>query len=58
MMLLPANTFKECLQAGASQRPDGSHVKLPIPSQTETIFLEKSALTERAYSFWGLISPI
>ena len=51
-----ASTFKERLQAGAPQRPDGSDVKLPIPFQIETVFLEKSALVECAYPFLGLIS--
>lgn len=53
-----ANTFEECLQAGASQKPDSSDVKPPIPFQTETVFLENSALAECAYPFLGLISLI
>lgn len=50
-MIPPApNTFKECLQAAASRRPDG---KLPIPFQTETIFLENSALGWMCISLSG-----
>lgn len=56
MIPLTANTFKDCLQAAASQRPDGSDVKLPF--QTENVFLENSALVECAYPFLGLVSLI
>lgn len=41
MIPLAANTFKECLQTGASRRPDDSDVKLPILFQTDTFFFFK-----------------